>query len=436
MATDRPETISPHAETPFRLNLEQQKKRAKELLRSYRAADEPAEQRFISHHPKASNLTLAEVKLADAQLVLARELGVPSWAKLKQHIAAMDNSLQQIESQSQATDSDRKTLHIRCGSDIQQVLPMAGFCGEFLEYQDPVCQGPVQQLNDEAYRQVRADFIAHAYGHLVGLSREEIYQDSVAADQRLLSAAENYERVVLWFEHDTYDQLILIKILSLWVQANTSAQLEMVSLNHFPGAERFIGLGQLPPEAIHLLWSSRQRIGPRQLALAQQAWDALRHENPETLLALRQSPGCSALPYLAKALERHLQELPSTANGLGLTEQLSLGIIKSQPVTCGQVFRELMLEREPMPWLGDLMFWHILENLAKAEIPLISIDKLDGEDWPRFPVELTEAGLAVLAGDRDYLTCGPLERWVGGVCIAPGQPVWRWDNVTQRLGLQ
>ncbi|BFM18361.1 DUF1835 domain-containing protein [Maricurvus nonylphenolicus] len=434
MTSVSPEAVPP--ETPFRLNLEQQKKRAKALLRRYRAADEAAQQRFFSHHPKASKVTPADVKLADAQLVLARELGVPSWAKLKQHIAAMDNSLQQIESQSKAVDSDMKTLHVRCGSDIQQVLPMAGFSGEFLEYQDPVCQGPVQKLNDEAYRQDRADFIAAAYGHLVGMSREDIYQDSVAADQRLLSAAENYQRVVLWFEHDTYDQLILIKILSLWAQAKTPAQLQMVSLNHFPGAERFIGLGQLPPEAIHLLWSSRTEVSSQQLALAVDAWDALSSDSPESLLGLMHSPRCQALPYLSRALERHLQELPSLGNGLGLTEQLSLEIIHDQPRTCGQVFRALMLEREPMPWLGDLMFWHILQNLAKADEPLISIERLEDEDWPRFPVELTEAGLAVLAGDRDYLTCGPVERWLGGVCIAPGWPVWRWDNAAQKLSLR
>lgn len=429
--------------TPFRLNLEQQKKRAKELLRGYRAGDETSQLRVTRLHPNADGLTLEAIKLADTQLVIARELGVPSWAKLKQHIAAMDHSLQQIDSQAQAPDSDMKTLHVRCGSDLQQVLPMAGFSGDFLEYQDPVCQGPVQQLEDDTYRQARADFIAHAYGCLVGQDRDSIYQGSVVSDQRLHSAADDYECVVLWFEHDTYDQLILIKILSLWAQTKVPTQLvklEIVSLNHFPGGQRFIGLGQLPPEAIHLLWSSRQPVRPAQLALARQAWDALRCDSPEQLLALMHDPACAALPFLAKAIGRHLQELPAMRNGLSLTEQISLEIIQQAPdstaLTCGQVFRTLLLEREPMPWLGDLMFWHILENLAKAESPLISIDRREGADWPRFPVALTEAGLAVLAGDCDYLSCGPLERWLGGVCIAPDRPVWRWDDASQTLGLQ
>ncbi len=70
--------------SPFRLNLEQQKKRARELQRAVRAQDPAALARFRTQHPKASSLADEERgRLGESQLVIARELGLPSWPRLK-----------------------------------------------------------------------------------------------------------------------------------------------------------------------------------------------------------------------------------------------------------------------------------------------------------------------------------------------------------------
>ena len=111
----------------FRLNLEQQKNRAKDLLRAARAGDADALSRLaaVRSDPVARNSldTLqATAKLADAQFVIARELRFASWALLKAHIASMDRQRAAIDGKSAAPDGDLKTLHIRCGHDIQQPL--------------------------------------------------------------------------------------------------------------------------------------------------------------------------------------------------------------------------------------------------------------------------------------------------------------------------
>ncbi|MDQ3697092.1 MAG: ankyrin repeat domain-containing protein [Gemmatimonadota bacterium] len=72
-------------------NLEQQKKQARELLEAARAHDLTALRRFRDHHPRIAALPDAEwprarLALHDAQLVIAREYGFPSWPKLKAHI--------------------------------------------------------------------------------------------------------------------------------------------------------------------------------------------------------------------------------------------------------------------------------------------------------------------------------------------------------------
>jgi ankyrin repeat protein len=69
------------------LNLEQQKKQARELLRAIRTGRADALARLRSHHLRWSNVTDAtaqqEIALHDAQFVIAREQGFASWTKLK-----------------------------------------------------------------------------------------------------------------------------------------------------------------------------------------------------------------------------------------------------------------------------------------------------------------------------------------------------------------
>jgi ankyrin repeat protein len=67
------------------MNLEQQRKRAKDLLRAYRRDEPEAIRRVRRHHPRA----VGDIRLADAQLVVAREAGFPSWARMKHgHVAS------------------------------------------------------------------------------------------------------------------------------------------------------------------------------------------------------------------------------------------------------------------------------------------------------------------------------------------------------------
>src|SRR5688572_9619141 len=80
-------------ENPFRLNLEQQKKRAKDLLRTAKDGEPEALAR-IAHArdgsaERTSRATPTAPKLAEAQFAIARELRFPSWAKMKSHIASM-----------------------------------------------------------------------------------------------------------------------------------------------------------------------------------------------------------------------------------------------------------------------------------------------------------------------------------------------------------
>lgn len=427
-------TPSPAGErprVPFRLDLDQQKTRAKELLKALHAGDPDAMQRLREHHPKKPDPTAAV--LADAQLVIARELGVPSWPRLRAHVDAMQAARAAIGGP--APDAETPTLHIRCGSDIHDELREGGFTGDFLEVSDPVCMGPVPDQGDLIA--TRARFLADSFGATTGQDVAAMTARLTGERDGLAAAAGRYRRVVLWMEHDSYDQLILARCLAAFAEHGVPAVLELASADRFPGSERFIGLGQLPPEGLRLLWGQRRRLGADALDGGRAVWAALRRDDPRGLAELA-AAGVPGLPHMAGALRRHLAELPGLADGLSLTERMTLALLAEGDERAGRLFARLMREREPLPWLGDLMYWTILDALGRGREPLYRTaeEAAEGESFWRRRLAITEAGRGVLARRLDRMTLDPPERWVGGVRIAPGGPVWRWDGEAGRPTLR
>lgn len=413
------------AASPFRIHLDQQRKRAKELLRALRAGEAGALARFRRHHPRAATLPPgALARLGEAQMVIARELGLPSWPHLVAHVAESARSAARIRQGGPAPDGEMPTRHLRCGSDIAPTLREAGFVGDFLEYADPLCQGPVLEAPD--WLEHRARFLADSYGAALGFDAAAALQRLRREEAGLQAASASGARIVLWFEHDSYDQLILARCLAHFAAA-PPARLELVSAGAYPGGARFIGLGQLPPEALRLLWEQRLPVPADALLQGAAAWQALRAPDPGGLATLA-AERLPALPALAPALRRHLQELPWLQDGLGLAERLVLQLLAEAPRGAGALFQALMREREPLPWMTDLMLLALLQRLRQAAEPAIAGD---GATPERF--RLTEAGQAVLAGARDWLSCRPAPRFVGGVAIPGGpQPCWRWDEAARR----
>jgi hypothetical protein len=400
-----------------RLNLEQQRKRAKELLKAARLHEPEALQRIAVRLQPLP----AQPRLADAQHVIALENGFASWPQLKQHIETVDFARCHVALEG---DRDVPTLHLRCGSDIRKGLQIAGFTGEFLEFADPFCVGPVPALPLDQHIRNRARFIASAF------RIEEA--DALARQRREYAALESlsgYGRIVLWFEHDSYDQLILAYLLYRLGERRPAARIELIAVDGVPGVERFIGLGQLAPELLGWLWRRRVPVGEQQLALGAKVWAALTAASPEPLyeIACTDTP---SLPIMAPALLRHLRELPDVRTGLGLTQQLTLEIVRDLgPLPLGRVFAELMGAREPLPFLGDTLFGWVARALAHEDTPLLAlIPAADGEPDLRAVAHLTPTGRRVLAGEVNRLDLLPSAHWVGGI-VNPGQGGdWCWDT--------
>lgn len=403
-----------------RLNLEQQKKRAKELMKAVREGAPRALARLARHHPKGGVLDPTEAGLADAQAAIAREAGFASWPRLKAHAERLAQARSDMARSGAGLDTPR-TLHVRCGSDLKWGLEGAGFSGGYLEFADPYCQGPVRDLPEAALIAERVRFIADAYRMLPDATERRLRREYAA-----WAELGDWDEVVLWFEHDSYDQLILARLLATLPEG---ARAFLVCVDHTPGVARFIGLGQLAPEVLRLLYEGRVAVGPAHRQLGRQVWQALTGPSPEPLHRLS-TIATPAVAPMAGALARHLRELPDARNGLSLTEQLTLDILAERgTLPALTLFQQLTREREPLPFLGDAMFWVVLRALATGDEPLIEAPETGRHDasWAERTIRLTRTGEAVRAGAADWLSMGPPARWLGGVELDPAKPVWRWD---------
>lgn len=420
-----------YSDTDLSLNLDRQRRLAKTLRDHVRQGEADARARVSAHHPRGAYLDLEAFKLVDAQCVIAREAGLPSWPALKAHVEAVSSAGDAIEAGGPAPDGDMPTLHIRCGNDIEGALGRAGFEGEFLEYSDPVCQGPL--IHGPSAQAARARFIASEY---VGVDEAECLTGLNEADERL-STAGDFARIVLWFEHDPYDQMLLVKILSRLQEAGaTGRKIELVSIDRFPGLAKFIGLGQLSPAALRHMFNERQPLAEAAYALARRTWEAMHAPTPEPLWLLASAPN-PTLPFLPSAILRYLAELPSPRNGLSFTEEGTLRLLTAGPVKGGRLFGTFMQDVDPLPFWGDLMYLGTLIRLCRAERPALicETDDFSYPGWGRAEFSLTEAGQALLSGDLDWGDSGPQPRQIGGYTCFDGAD-WRFDAKTDRLTAQ
>jgi hypothetical protein len=418
----------------FRLNLEQQRKQAKELLKAAKAGDVRALSRLTASIAEpGTRVPGAQPKLANAQHTIARELRFSNWAELKSHIAALERAEAAIRDQRMCPDADVKTLHLRCGSDIRGTLQDAGFGGDFLEVSYPYCHGPVTSAPDHLEQEAR--FIVEVAGRHMDVSFEHALEGRHNEERALAACAEHYERIVLWMEHDCFDQLILARVLAHFAVSSRPRVLELVGVNHFPGRGvdgmplRFIGLGQLPREALRLLWDRRREVTREQLELGLKTFEALRLDDPRPLATLMRTES-PVLPDIGTALHRFLQELPSARDGLSLTERLILQVLCEGPISINRLFGLLTYQRDPLFFATDLFLLWTIERMQAVEQPVFT---RSGARVFRDELAITDMGRAVASGARDWLSLRPPPRWVGGVRIQSGARVWRWDEAKRAV---
>jgi hypothetical protein len=316
-------------------------------------------------------------------------------------------------------------LHVANGTCTTDLIAAAGIPGAVSIWADPLYEGPVPGgLSDAELLDVRAGFLGSPDAEDFAGTMLDMRQW-----RRVIDAHDAYDELVLWFEHDLFDQLALIQLLS-WLQGRLPEEkpVSLICIGSFPGRPRFMGLGELRPEELAPLLVTRQRITGAQYSLADDAWAAFRSATPEALDRLRQQY-TAALPFLGAALERFLQEYPWTTDGLSRSERRLLRLAEDGAVDLQQVFAR-MHDGEDVYYITDRSIDGLADTLSSAKTPLLTWSRDGGANGRALhgSIALTDAGRDVLNGRRDRIATAGIDRWLGGVHLRAGSTLWRWDD--------
>jgi hypothetical protein len=300
------------------------------------------------------------------------------------------------------------------GDNAADLLRLAGRTGTILPWRDVLHEGPIVNGALEACSAERVAYLAQRFGIDAG----EVAAGFAERDATMRAHA-SFDRIELWFEHDLYDQLQVVQILSFLADEQRHERVTLVQADDFLGAQRADTI---------LRFADRGRpIAAADLDLAQDVWSALVTPTPEAVAA-RAAALDERLPYLKAALHRFLEELPAPASGLSRTEQAILDGIAAGTTSPTRLFPEV-IRQEEAAFMGDWSFFGLLDDLASCEVPLISgLAAAPAEDrFEEAELELTMAGEDVVAGEDDHIAMSGIDRWWAGTRLT-GHAVWRYDR--------
>ena len=237
----------------------------------------------------------------------------------------------------------------------------------------------------------------------------------------ILRSFKDYEKVILWFEHDLYDQLQILQILD-WLHENNcnETNLSIICVDQY--------LGTLAPKEMKNLFKYEEPVTDKHLRLASKAWSAFRSSTPEEWYSLLNTD-TSALPFLEGSIIRLLEEYPNSSNGLSRSAQQALKIISEGEKLAGRVFTRSQ-ELEDRIFLGDSSFWVILQVLLDSTPALLELPQGKELTLPTAKdqeLTITSLGTEVLANKKNWLEIVDLDQWIGGVHLKP-ENIWLWNS--------
>ncbi len=313
----------------------------------------------------------------------------------------------------------KQILNITNGDSAVEIMKKADIPGKFLPWQDVLHDGPIPDgLSLEKLSSVRADFIISR-----GWGSPEAVKSSFIERDNVLKSFREYDKVILWFEHDLYDQLQLLQILDWFNETGEEdIKLSLICTDKY--------LGMLSPEQMKGLHVYEEPVKREHLLLASNAWSAFRSSSPEKWSGLRNTD-TRLLPFLEGTIVRLLEEYPNISNGLSRTSNQALKIISEGEVNPIKVFKRIQESEERM-YLGDESFWIILQTMLDSNPALLELstgNKLTSTNAKDQELGITSAGMNVLSGERNWLDINKKDSWFGGVHLNSTN-IWCWDSHT------
>ncbi|SDE55620.1 RNA polymerase sigma factor, sigma-70 family [Paenibacillus sp. UNCCL117] len=317
-------------------------------------------------------------------------------------------------------------LHIVNGDHVGNKLKEGNIRGDILVWREIYSVGPVfEKMNGHKERLFRAQYLERT----LGVPASDFIKNCESQEQ-VIRNFHQYEEVVMWFEHDLFDQTMLCYLLDWFAKQSVgTTPINLLCIGDYPGIDLFRGMGQLSSEQLKSLSGTWSRIGEKEFELGSRIWKAYTSPNVEDHIDILQMD-TAVLPFARAAFTQHAARLPSPDNGLGIVEQTTLEFVDKGVHTSHKLFQEVGKLLHSLG-MGDLEFWYRLRTMSAGPNALLEL-RTPTASSSDSAVALTELGRAVLSGEKDWLREKEMDEWYGGLHLGK-EMNWRWDRTRERL---
>ena len=247
-------------------------------------------------------------------------------------------------------------LHITNGSSLTNYLKELDVEGEFLSWEEMLCEGPtVAGIDSNDFFNIRKTFLNEVYNI-------EIDEQEYRKELGKLNNSEKFTEINLWFEYDLFCHINLIAVISLLHQREIDLPLYLVCSGRVEGEKTLKGLAELNPEQLIDHYQNKIFLNKDDIDMAIALWRTYCGKDHNIFKPYIVKS--SSFPYISNCLKAHLNRFPDSKNGLNTLEKNILEIVKVNDIKSKHHLMGYALNYQGYYGFGDIQFERLINNLS------------------------------------------------------------------------
>jgi len=251
---------------------------------------------------------------------------------------------------------DQNILHITNGNNLTAYLKELGFKGDFLTWQEMLCEGPTEtNIDTPSFVKKRKDFLNEFYDI-------EFNEDEYISEIRKLDHLDGFSEIILWFEYDLFCHINLIAVISLLQQKHIKLPFYLVCSGRVAGENNLKGLTELSTEQLFLHYDKRAKLTLEDIDFAVSAWEAYCGKDHNLLKYYITKK--SSFKYLSNCLKAHLERFPNLKSGLDIIEENILTIVRDNIIKSKNHLLGYAMNYQGYYGYSDMQLLRIIDKLS------------------------------------------------------------------------
>lgn len=249
-----------------------------------------------------------------------------------------------------------KILHITNGDNLTHVLKELNVAGDFLTWQEMLCEGPTEiKIDTPSFFNKRKEFLNKYYDI-------EINEAEYLSEIQKFNHLDDYSEIVLWFEYDLFCHINLVAIISLLQQKHVKTPLYLVSSGRIKSEKNLKGLTELSNGQLIHHYDNKVKLTPEDIEIAVSVWKTYCGKDHNLLKNYIIQK--SSFKYLTNCLKAHLERFPDLKSGLDILEENILSIIRDRNIKSRNHLLGYALNYQGYYGFTDMQISRIINKLS------------------------------------------------------------------------